>query len=309
MALGGMIVDKMVAAIPVSYRTRLFRRLAWNLGVTSFSVQGELGNFEGEAKDSVVHQYYLEHRTWASALQRLLHKVFADGKGTYFDVGANIGLTLIPIAKEKPNVQCFGFEAAPATFMLLRRNLLWNEIGDNVKVFNLALFDRKSSVQMELSDVNMGDHRLRSDRGKPQLNLYAELGRKTIHVPADKLDAVMGQLSSELHGPNFMKLDVQGAEVRVLRGAANVLPQLDYLYVEYWPYGLMRMGDSVEEFIHFMKTFQFGIVFDDNSTYEVSTFKPIEVILEQIGKVPRDGSTTAHRDLLLSRTSEIDLRV
>jgi FkbM family methyltransferase len=303
MAFRGKLANKLIAAIPVQYQIRLFRRLAWTLGVTSFSAQGELGNFEGDARDSVVHEYYLQHRTWASGFQLLLSRVFASGEGTYLDIGANIGLTLIPIAKKK-GVRCFGFEAAPNTFMLLQRNLLCNAIGENVHVFNVALFDRKGSVEMELSDSNVGDHRLRGN-GKSTLNAYAEANRKTIQVSADQLDAVMGQVPWRLGGPNFMKLDVQGAEVRVLRGAYETLSQMDFLYLEYWPYGILRMGDPIEELTEFIKTFEFGFIFDDSSLHEVSTLKPIEAILEEINRLPRDGTTTDHRNLLLSRVPEI----
>jgi FkbM family methyltransferase len=300
-ALQGKIADLILDALPASYRARLFRRLARKLDVPSFSVQGDLGNFEGDAKDSVVHHYYMENRNWAEGLQSLLSRIFRSETGTYFDIGANIGLTLIPMARH-PRVRCFGFEAVPATFKLLQRNLLCNQIGDNATVFNLAVFDRKTSLEMELSDINMGDHRV---RGAGNLNAYAESTRKTIQVPAERLDSVMEQSNWQPCSPNFMKVDVQGAEVRVLRGGVNTLAALDYLYIEYWPYGMLRMGDRAEDFLDAVKQFQFGMIFDDTRPVGELTLNPIEGVLRELRKIPSDGSTTEHRDLLLSRAPKI----
>jgi hypothetical protein len=42
---------------------------------------------------------------------------FLRGGGTYIDVGANIGLTIIPVARN-PNVHCLAFEPEPVNFNL-----------------------------------------------------------------------------------------------------------------------------------------------------------------------------------------------
>src|SRR3954452_2538121 len=100
-----------------------FLELAAELGVVSFTCQGELGVFEGYVRDRFVQLYHLQHRTYAPSLQSLLRdRLFAGGSGTLLDVGANIGLTSIPVARALPGVRCFAFEPDCDNYRLLLRN-------------------------------------------------------------------------------------------------------------------------------------------------------------------------------------------
>jgi FkbM family methyltransferase len=49
----------------------------------------------------------------------------ANDGGTYLDIGANIGLTTIPIA-QLPDVQCIAFEPAPENFRNVQANVRAN---------------------------------------------------------------------------------------------------------------------------------------------------------------------------------------
>lgn len=69
------------------------------------------------------------------------------GSGTYLDIGANIGLTTIPVA-QNPRVACKAFEPAPHNFRYLSHNVAANCPHGNVDLFNLALFDRRATMTM-----------------------------------------------------------------------------------------------------------------------------------------------------------------
>ena len=66
-----------------------------------------------------------------------------------------------------------------------------------------------------------------------------EQTRDTIHVQADRLDAVL----ERLRRPLGVKIDTQGAEPFVIAGGASVLAAADVLSLEFWPYSMLRMGD------------------------------------------------------------------
>lgn len=61
---------------------------------------------------------------------------------------------------------------------------------------------------------------------------------------------------------DFIKIDVQGWEASVLRGAEKMLKEKSPLsvLVEVWPQGLQRNGSSVDEVLEFLKSFSFRLI-------------------------------------------------
>lgn len=302
----GKLVDRALAAVPERLQIRLLRRLARNLGVPSFTAPGRWGPIEGAATDEVVHQFYFEKGDWAPRYQELLFEIFREGQGLYFDIGANIGLTMVPLAS-RTNVRCIGFEAIPETFLLLQKNLLSAGALSRVTVFNGALTDETSQIRMEISDSNMGDCRVRVDSAFALAqNRYGEARRSTITVSGQRFDSLVVASEFDHAGPILMKLDVQGAEVKVLRGVGSLLRRLDFLYVEYWPYGIRRAGDSPDELIRFLEQFPYGVVFDDETTdIEFLRLQPIGEVLRIIESIPKDGTSIQNVDLLLAKSQAL----
>jgi FkbM family methyltransferase len=280
------------------------RALAAELGVGWIGFEGELGKFFGSVRDEVIYRAYLHERTWAPEIQSILKDwVFAGGTGTLVDVGANIGLTSIPIAKAR-GVRCYSFEPDPENYALLCANIAMNSVGPLITPFNAAVMSKDGTFEFERSPTNMGDHRVRADPPKKgPANLFDEQRWETVSVQGRSLDSALA--GQELKRPIVMKLDVQGAEVQVLRGARGFLKRVDVLIAEYWPYGLARVGDSAEGFLEQMAEFEFASVVE-STKLPVGRLPPAAgVIAEVRRRIPTDGSTTAHLDVLLSRTADI----
>jgi FkbM family methyltransferase len=291
--IGRFVVDAVLRAAPADY---VLRRSAERLGVAAIGVEGELGFFQGGALDQAVQGQYMRDRTWAPELQSLLTRVLRRG-GTLVDVGANIGLTSIPIAKAL-GVRCYAFEPDPDNFRYLVSNIAANGV-TTAQAFNVAVMPQEGSLQLERSSSNMGDHRIRLGNGSP--GEYGEQHRPTVDVTARRLDRVLENES--LVGPVVLKVDTQGAEVQVLRAAAGLLPRVDHAVLEFWPYGLRRMGDSPEAFYDLISAFPFGGVLHDDAA---PTLLPIERLTAELRRrLPQDGSSTEHLDVWVSRVSEI----
>ncbi len=305
------LVDVAIRRSPAALREYVFREAALDLGVSTITCGGELGTFEGDARDRVVHAAYVSTRTWAPEFQTLVReRVFAAGGGTLVDVGANIGLTCIPIAVAR-GVTCYGFEPDPTNFRLLTRNIAANDAGARVTAFNLALMDQDGSFDFERSGDNMGDHRIRVSAGNgggagrggapERAGAYGEQARTVVKVEARRLDAVLA--GRPMPGPVLLKVDVQGAEVRVLQGATAILPAVDLLFIEYWPYGLARMGDTAAALLEVVSGFAYGCVMAPTGA---PPFEPIAELLARVRRdIPMDGSRVDHLDLLLSRRATL----
>jgi FkbM family methyltransferase len=292
--------DNFIKIFPNSYLEEMFYRLGRRLGVRSFTCEKDLGLFEGDINDQTVHRFFLRHGTWAPGLQYILTTLFADGSGTFLDIGANIGLTAIPLAKKNEQINIYAFEPEPNNYNMLRKNLIANGLEARIKTFNVALFSEDGTLDMELSKDNMGDHRVRRQTAANlQNNFYAEASRPTVKIQARRLDSLLKV--QDLSKPIILKVDTQGAEVQVFCGATAILKEVDYLIVEYWPYGLQRMGDTPDSFLRIIKQFPYGGVYDDD-VRAMPQLSPLGEFIAHIdASLPKSG--TGHLDILLSRQS------
>lgn len=127
----------------------------------------------------------------------------------YVDVGANIGSHAINAARmvgERGRV--FAFEADPETHRILEKNIDLNGLG------NIIL--RQTCVSDDSGSVTFYKHK---DSAKSSI---VDRGEKTsIVLPADRLDNLIPSDTKI----DILKIDVEGAELNVLRGAQKIFEQ------------------------------------------------------------------------------------
>ncbi|MBI3881373.1 MAG: FkbM family methyltransferase [Verrucomicrobia bacterium] len=136
---------------------------------------------------------------------------------TVFDVGANSGQFSRACALRLPGAVIHAFEPLAVCQEGLRKVAV--EFSQ-IKVHQLALGESAGTVEMFQNDFNAASSLL------PMGDRHRELWPHTVNttkisVPLDTLDAAAARLGAQ--GPAFLKLDVQGFELHVLRGATNTL--------------------------------------------------------------------------------------
>ncbi len=221
--------------------------LAKKLNVVQLSASGQYGTMASSSNDLSILRKYAETGLWAPELSERLIAFFAGAGGTYLDIGANIGMTTIPIARQNQQVRCYAFEPEPVNYGNLVRNIAENCPGSRVQTFQLALHEREEVLPFEIADGNLGDHRLHFET-----RLAAkqdEIGRKIINVRCARLD----DLPIELQGPVFAKIDTQGAEPYVVAGGRRTLAQADALLIEWSPYHMARLGGDPQVVLRFLE--------------------------------------------------------
>lgn len=164
------------------------------------------------------------------------------------DIGANIGAHTLPLARAVgPHGHVYGFEPTCFAFEKLGRNI----------ALNPALAPRITAEQIALGE----------DSGAPAPEiaaswpLFDRAGRHALHggravstagALADTLDAYV-----EAHGlarVDLIKLDVDGAECRVLRGARATLARFrPMLMLELAPYTFEGTADSLEILLELLR--------------------------------------------------------
>ena len=139
-------------------------------------------------------------------LARLLDAL-ADGQ-CFYDIGANIGTVTLPVAAARRG-PCFAFEAEAANAARLARNSAINGLG-NVTVVELAVWSEPGTVALRTGGpVGTGTHRV-----------VAEHGERSVRVEATTIDDFVRRGHPP---PDAIKVDVEGGELEVVRGAAATL--------------------------------------------------------------------------------------
>lgn len=230
------LMNAFVAGMPRTLQVTLLSALGRSLRLKRVMSEGANGQFWGSPEDVVVFGEFLRTGRYSPGLVKRLSGFFPEGAGTFLDIGANIGLITVPMARK--GVRCFAFEPEPRNFGLLEANLRQNGVEDRVTAMQYAIADGPGQLLLELSDVNFGDNRLVREGTNTGEAAY-------VPVECRRLDDLLDGKSFE--HPLACKVDTQGAEVKVLRGAPRVLAQVDYMVIEFWPAGLRRLGDDAAE--------------------------------------------------------------
>jgi hypothetical protein len=143
-------------------------RIAPQCGVVSVTAMGAYGAMQGAPTDQAILGTYAQTGSFARRTNDALAAFFRDGSGHYVDVGANIGLTTIPVA-QNPRVRCLAIEPEPTNFAHLTANVAAHCPHGNVELRQVAAFSRHATLTFEISPSNVGDHRLRLQDGPSQM--------------------------------------------------------------------------------------------------------------------------------------------
>lgn len=174
------------------------------------------------------------------AERKLLGQLVRPGM-TVVDVGANVGLyTILMAGLVGPAGRVISFEPDPDLLLLLRENCAANGAG-NVAAQGTALGAAADQMILHRLTINSGENHLGSrDRAA---------FRRPVEVDVAAFDVLMPGLR-----PDFIKVDVQGWELNVLRGMeATLRASQAVIYLELWPDGLRRAGSAPADLFSFVK--------------------------------------------------------
>lgn len=146
-------------------------------------------------------------------IQKFYHLLPREEPFVALDIGAQTGCFSL-MAKFFPNSQWYAFEPIIEAATVLKKNLALNGI-DNVHVENVAVSDISGTTYLSMPNK---DNWGLSTIGSNPLRFAVQSQRE---VSCIDLDSFVG-----LHGikkVHFMKLDTEGAELLILRGAKNML--------------------------------------------------------------------------------------
>lgn len=136
----------------------------------------------------------------------------------FYDVGANIGLYTVNIARLPSIKEIVAFEPTPENTCQLKADLLLNNLHNEVKVLPVGLSDREDTVVfLENTGNSAGRFRIKATN-KNELDSRKFI-EKTIQVrPLDNLANERGESLA-------IKIDVEGHEEQVPKGMSRLLEE------------------------------------------------------------------------------------
>jgi FkbM family methyltransferase len=164
--------------------------------------------------DHVPLEKLLSRRNYRDEFEAL-QKLIPTG-GTVGDIGANIGIHTTLFSRwvgEQGRV--YAFEPVPTTFALLQETVGLNHC-TNVRVYNRALSDTEGVASMNVFEQK---YSVWNSFGSP--NFSGIVPKNQVEVSVDTVDHFFE--SESILSMDFLKIDVEGYEEQVLRGASRVL--------------------------------------------------------------------------------------
>lgn len=149
------------------------------------------------------------------AITNVIRKIVKPGD-ICFDIGGNIGwFTTLLQTLVGENGEVHSFEPVPPTFKVLEENVKSNDNARVVRLNNFALGEKKGEVDLHIFDNLPDGHASISDFGQTEFTVY----------PC-RISTINSYLSdNNIGNVKFVKVDIEGAELMMLKGATNFFKQ------------------------------------------------------------------------------------
>lgn len=182
--------------------------------------------------------YFL--RRWHDLGSQLFLREFLIPTDTVVDVGANRGEFSLFVAHVVPQGQVISFEPSPIAAATLRYDLTRNMIR-NVTVNQIGLSDENKQSELTAPRHNSGEGSLVSQQ-------FADSASFMVSVRPG--DALLADIM-----PTLIKIDVEGYELRVLKGLKNTIHRCHPVIItEIERSHLARCGSSPEQIKELLET-------------------------------------------------------
>ena len=198
------------------------------------------------------------------------------GQQVVVDAGANVGIWSILAAREMPaGATILAIEPSPATFQILADCARVADGPASIIPFQGALGDHRGTARLMLDAPSAATNRLgaSSDEGD------------SVEVPLVSLDEILAT-----HGltPSVMKVDVEGAEVLLLRGASSTMRRVRPTVVLELHWG-RELGSTPQAILQLAREYRYELADEKGNPVETADALLAQnfVVMRPAGTSPR----------------------
>lgn len=174
--------------------------------------------------------------------------------GLFIDIGANMGDFSKRIVDFKDNKSVICFEPNPSL-----NAKLFQILGDNEKIYSVALADKKAMKQA--LNIHPNDSTVSSlfKRTEMMPRFNQEMG--VVEVDVSILDEYYEEIESKARNlGSFIKIDAEGMEYRIMKGSERVFKMSYPLFVMFeYSYGWKESGSTLRNAFHLLDDLGFTI--------------------------------------------------
>lgn len=151
------------------------------------------------------------------------------------DCGSNIGLSIIYFKKCYPDCRVIGFEADPKIFELCKKNISTFNYNQNMQLVNKAVWINEGSIDF-----------------LPEGTLGGSIERINEEAMEGVIRIECVRLNDYLNEPvDFLKIDIEGSELTVLKDCEKNLKNVNNLFVEF--HGYTSREQNLDELLVIIK--------------------------------------------------------
>lgn len=172
--------------------------------------------------------------------------------GTVIDLGAHIGLFSVVAARlVGPGGKVFAFEPTAFTRGVLEQTIKLNGVSDRVEARSEAVGETTGTANF----FDSGDELSVSN----SLISYGSLSRSGTEVKVSSLDEFVATRGAHV---DFLKIDVEGAELQVLRGAEKTFEMRPFVSLGLHPEPIATAGGTLGEIWDVLAKYRMSVTED-----------------------------------------------
>lgn len=226
-----------------------------------------------DSRDISIAPHLMLDGVWEEGTEAALRRIVKPGMRVC-EVGANVGyftLTLASLVGSGGSVRAF--EADPSLAQIVRDNIELNGFAGLASVEATAVADARGELRFFATRRHRGNGSILP--GFEQLAENPEDARDEIVVPSTTLDEAFAS-----QAPDVIKIDAEGAESAILRGAAATLTsdRLRVVVVEFFPRFVEAAGDDPRLFLDRFMAQGFRLHRVDHRKRKIRATTPAELL-------------------------------
>lgn len=231
--------------------------------------------------DDCIGEYILTGKGWDNQLASILSQLGEQHKtGDIVEIGANIGASFVPIAKQFPQFQFHCVEPVPAFYTLLEYNAAHSN-SNNLHLYPIAV----SATVGEQIEIHT---QIGTAGAIAEYDGHQNLGAKIF--TSTTIDEQFADQTIQL-----LKIDVDGFEHQVLHGAKNTLQRCQpWIFMEFHAHLMDKMGTDPHTITSQLQQAGYNYIYAwDNVGKEIGLITDFAALIQQA------RATHCYLDILL----------